>query len=106
MDRLAENQYKLDINKAQMKRIGFRYDHELDDYIYKFPVYKYNNIPLIFCKLGVDEETQRVWFNVYDQNNTLYHPYYYREYGHNRIVLQIEQAISKELTKIGVTKVN
>lgn len=106
MDRLAENQYKLDIAKAKMKRIGFRYDHELDDYIYKFTVYRYSNIPLIFCKLGVDGETQMVWFNVYDANDALYSPYYDREYGNNVIIHQIEDAISTELIKLGATKVN
>ena len=106
MNRLTENQYILNISKVQMKKIGFKYDHSIDDYTYTFPVYKYKEIPLIFCKLGVDEETQKLWFNVYDTNNVLYSPYYDRRYGHNIIISQIEQAVSKELTKLGAAKVN
>ena len=105
MDRLAENQYKLNIDRNQMKKIGFSYDHELEDYIYKFPVYKYNKVPLLFCKLGIDEETNRVWFNICDANNTLYAPYYNGEYGCNSIISDIEKVISSELNKLGVTKV-
>lgn len=106
MDRLTENQYKLDITRNQMKSIGFRYDRELDDYIYKFPVYKHHKIPLLFCKLGIDEETKRVLFNICDTNNTLYAPYYNGEYGRNDIIPNIEKIILSELDKLGVVKVN
>ncbi|MCR2049719.1 hypothetical protein NSB25_20910 [Acetatifactor muris] len=106
MDRLAENQYKLDININQMKKVGFKFDHELEEYVYKFPVYKYNGIPLIFCKLGIDEDTKRIWFNVCDSNNILYSPYYYKEFGKNRIIPQIEKEILKVLNKLKATKVN
>lgn len=105
MDRLAENQYKLELTKNQMKSLGFRYDHDLDCYIYKFPVYKCDKIPLIFCKLGIDEETHRVWFNVYDANNIIYAPYYDNEYGNNIVIAIIERKIAQELKKLGVTKV-
>lgn len=106
MDRLAENQYKLDITINQMKKLGFRYDSKLDDYIYKFPVYKHNKVPTLFCKLGIDEETNRIWFNVYDANDTIYSPYYDRKYGKNSIIPIVEKNISNELKKLGVTKVN
>ncbi|MCM1045271.1 MAG: hypothetical protein NC417_07150 [Candidatus Gastranaerophilales bacterium] len=105
MDRLAENQYKLNITKGQMKSLGFRYDHSLDAYIYKFPVYKCDKIPLIFCKLGIDEETHRIWFNVYDANDALYAPYYNNEYGENELIDIIERKIGQELKKLGVTRV-
>ena len=51
--------YILSVNSTQMKEMGFKYDYGIQDYIYKFPVYKSKkfNSPLIFCKLGVDEET-------------------------------------------------
>lgn len=104
MDRLAENQYKLDITKGKMKQLGFKYDHELDDYVYRFPVYEYNRVPVLFCKLGIDEETGYVWFNVYD-NNGLYMPYYNREYGNNSLIPDIEEAIQNEFKRFGVRKV-
>ena len=106
MERIAENQYKLDIDINQMKKIGFKFDHELEEYVYKFPVYKYDGIPLIFCKLGIDEETKRIWFKVCDSNNISYSPYYNSEYGKNKIIPQIEKEILKELNKLRVTKVN
>ncbi len=107
MERLAENRYKLDITKVQKKKFGFRYDHSVDDYTYIFPVYKYKGIvPTIYCKLGVDEETKIVWFNVCDDNDRLYAPYYNDEYGKNLIVQDIEKIIIKEFKKLGVKKVN
>lgn len=107
MDRLAENQYKLDISKAQMKKIGFRYDHSIDDYTYSFPVYKYKGIvPMVYCKLGIDEETKRVWFKICDDSDRLYAPYYNNEYGRNIIVKDIEKVILKEFNKLGIKKVS
>lgn len=50
MDRLGKR-YKLDISKNEMKRLGFRFDYELDDYVYKFPVYRYGRIPVLFANL-------------------------------------------------------
>lgn len=105
MGRLAKTQYKLDISKKEMKALGFRYDRELGDYIYKFSVYQYNKSPLLFCKIGIDEETKRVWFNIYDTSNVLYAPYYNNEYGNNDIIPDIEKVILSELDKLGVTKV-
>lgn len=104
MGRLAENSYKLDVTKEKMKKLGFRYDNEVDGYIYKFPVYKYNKIPVLFCKIGIAEETNRIWFNVYD-NNGLYMPYYNAEYGKNMVVPLIEERIENEFTKLGIRKV-
>ena len=103
MDRLGKR-YKLDISKNEMKRLGFRFDYELDDYVYKFPVYRYGRIPVLFCKLGFYEETNNIWFNIYD-NNGLYIVYYNREYGKNAILSEIEEAISTEFNKIGVRMV-
>lgn len=105
MGRLAENRYRLDVTKEEMKKLGFRYDNEFDDYIYKFPVYKYNKIPILFCKIGIDEETKHIWFNVYD-NNGLYMPYYNDEYGKNTLIPLIEERIEKEFSKLGIRKVN
>ena len=99
MDPLAQ---KLDITKTQMRKLGFKYDNELDDYIYKFVVYRYDNIPLLCCKLGIDEETKRVWYDIYNMNNTLYAPYYNRRYGHNLIIQDIEKAVSDEWGKLGI----
>lgn len=103
MDRLR-TRYKLNISKNEMKRIGFRYDYELDDYVYRFPVYKYGRIPVLFCKIGLYEDTNGIWFNVYD-NNGLYMAYYNREYGDNSILPEIEEAMMAEFKKLGIRKV-
>lgn len=105
MDRLAESRFRLDISRGQMKKIGFRYDHELDGYIYRFPVYKYRNVPLLFCWLGIDEDTRTVWHDIYDSNGTLYPPYYDRGYGQNEIIPQIEDMVLAELDRLGAVKV-
>ena len=106
MGRLTKNQYKLDISKAQMKKLGFRYDRSIDAYTYTFTVHIYKGISLIYCKLGIDDETKDVWFNVYDANDILYAAYYNDEYGKNSIVDNIEKVISKELNKLGVKRVD
>lgn len=107
MDRLTENQYELSISKDKMKKIGFRYDRSFEGYIYTFPVYKYNgSVPMIYCKLGIDEESKRVCLSICDDNDRLYAPYYNDEYGKNTIIKDIEKAISKELNKLGAKRVN
>ncbi|MBD5496443.1 MAG: hypothetical protein HDR11_01575 [Lachnospiraceae bacterium] len=106
MDRLIESRYELALSKSQMKKIGFRYDYDLENYIYKFPVYKNKGIPLIFCKLVIDEDTDIVWFNVYNADNTLYTPYYDKTYGNNSVVAEIESAILYKLNKLGAVKVD
>ncbi len=100
MGRFIENEYKLEISKKKMKELGFKYDLQLDKYIYKFPVYKNNKVPLIFCKLGIDEETNCIWFNVYDLHDMLYAPYYNRTYGKNSVVPIIDKEIKKEINRL------
>ena len=95
--------YILSVNSTQMKELGFRYDYEIQDYIYKFPVYKSKkNEPLIFCKLGVDEDVKRVYFNVTNKDGTLYAPYYDRQYGKSMVVEMIDKNIQKEFKELGV----
>lgn len=43
-----------------MKKFGFR------------SVYRHKEIPLIYCKLGIDDKTKRVWFNVCDSDGRLF----------------------------------
>ena len=53
----------------------------------------------------MDEETQRAWLNVCDDNDRLYAPYYNDEYGKNIIVQDVEKEIAKELNRLGIKKV-
>ena len=95
--------YILSVNSTQMKELGFKYDFELQDYIYKFPVYKSKkNEPLVFCKLGVDEVTKQVYFNVCNTDGILYAPFYDRQYGESKVVEVIDKNITKEFQKLGI----
>lgn len=105
MQKNNNKSYILSVNSAQMKELGFRYDYEIHDYIYKFPVYKSKKKePLIFCRLGVDEETKRVFFNICNPDNSLYTPFYNREYGKSKVVEVIDRNVQKEFRKLGVEK--
>lgn len=96
------NNYKLNVIKEEKKELGFRYNFDLDDFIYEFPVYKFKGRTSIICKLGVDNETNDVWFNIYDISGYLYPAYYNRKYGKSKIVSIIDKNIEKELIKLGV----
>lgn len=99
--------YILSVNSTQMKEMGFKYDYGIQDYIYKFPVYKSKkfNSPLIFCKLGVDEETKKVFYNICNLDGTLYAPFYDRQYGKSNVVEVIDKNIEKEFKKLGVIEI-
>lgn len=95
--------YILNITPEKMKELGFKYDFELQDYIYKFPVYlSKKKEPLVFCKLGIDEDTKQVYFNICNVDGTLYTPYYNRDYGKSKVVEVIDKNVSKEFKKLGV----
>ena len=95
--------YILSVNSTKMKELGFRYDFELQDYIYKFPVYlSKKQEPLVFCKLGIDKETNKVFYNVCNIDGTLYTPFYDRYYGKSKVVEIIDKIILKEFKKLGL----
>ena len=105
VDNMRKNRnktYKLNISNQDMKQKGFRYDFLLQEYAYEFPVYKYNKKPTIVCKLGVDNDTNNIWFNVYDIKGNLYPPYYNREYGKSKVIDIIDKNITKEFRKLGI----
>lgn len=96
--------YRLYISKHEMKTIGFKYDYILKDYVYEFPIYKYNRKPVITCKLGIDLDNFEVWFGVFS-NGAIYAPYYNREFHKNNLVVEIvEKNIRKEFKKLGVVQ--
>lgn len=87
--------------------MGFRYSKKYEGHVHTFVVYKYKEmVPMIYCRLTVDEETQRAYLNVCDDNDRLYAPYYNDEYGKNVIVQDIEKEINKELNRLGIEKVD
>ncbi len=54
MAQLENMNFKLDLSNNELKDLGFKYDNSFDTYTYRFPVYRYNKSPLIFCEIGVD----------------------------------------------------
>lgn len=101
MVQLANKKFKLDLSNNELKNLGFKYDNSFDAYTYRFPVHKYNKTFLIFCKIGVDEETKMIWYNVYNSDGSLYSPFYSREYGVNGLLSGIEKNILIKLKELG-----
>lgn len=97
--------YKLDLTPQEMKTLGFRYDHSIDGFTYEFQVYRSHGKATLYCKIGIDEETKYVWFNVYDNEKKLYSPYYNRTYGKSNVVKIVDSNISKELVRLGAIEV-
>lgn len=97
--------YTLELSYKQQKNLGFRYDSKLEEYVYEFPVYPYKGRPSIVCKLGINEDTNEVWWNICDTIGHTYSAYYNRDYGKSKIIPIIDRNIEKELKKIGAKEV-
>jgi hypothetical protein len=85
--------------------MGFRYDIDLQEYTYNFPVYKSCGKTSLICKLWIDEESIVHW-KVCDVRGNTYPSYYNREYGKSEIVPIIDKNISRELKKIGAERID
>lgn len=85
----------------------FRYNPGLDGgtYTHRFPVHKYKNHITLECELNIDENTGVVQFNVMDNNQTSYAPFYHVYCGnHGPILGKIHTAIGAELKRLGIIK--
>lgn len=97
----------MDLSRTKLKELGFRYDSKLEYYVCKFPVYNYKKQPVIFCKIGVNEEDNNsIWYNVCEANDALYAGYYNNEYGHNTMIERIDKAILHKLKDLGAKRVD
>lgn len=92
-------------SKDQTKKIKFRYDPALCEQVYRFPVYMTNGEPLLFCKLWVDEETDHVFFGVYNTDDTIYASYYDRNYGKSAVVDEIDKRLQAEFQRLGIQNI-
>lgn len=92
--------YKLNLSSEEKKELGFRYDSNLEVYVYEFPVYKSNKKVSLICKLYINNETGKVLINVYDINGNLYSSFYNRNYGKSKIVSIVDNNISKKINEI------
>ena len=95
---------KLDLQQ-KMKRKMFRYDYILKTYVYEFPVFKCVTNPVITCKVGFHQDSNEIWFAVYDIHGHLYAPYYNREYHRNNMIVKIvDNNINKEFNRLGIKR--
>ena len=102
---MLKNTYVLELPIENQKEIGFRYDPDIDDYAYRFPVYKNDGEPFVYCKIWTDEGTNKVLYRVCNSNNTLYAGYYNTQYGANDINKIIDNNIVKGLKKLGAVRI-
>ena len=103
---MIKAQFSLDLSRFKLKELGFRYDSKLDCYVHKFPIYNYKKQPVIFCKIGINDEDNSIWYNVCEANDTLYAGYYNSEYGHNSLIEKIDKAILHKLKSLGAKRVD
>ena len=92
----------LNLTKQQKKMIGFKYDSDLGEYIYRFPVYKAKDSgkTTLYCKMGINDETNEAWFDVFSTTGQLYAPYYNRGGIKSDVIKVVDKNIKKELSKI------
>lgn len=106
MGRLTDNQFIFETSKDKLKNLGFRYSKKYEGYVQTFVVYKYKNlVPMIYCRITVDEESKRVWLSICDDQDRLYAPYYNEEYGKNVLLKDIEKEVEAKLCQFGIKKV-
>lgn len=87
------------IKNVDIRELLFVYDfHKYgDDLVHRFPVYKYNNKPIIFCEFVIrDYEDNQIHINVYDQNRNSY-SYNEEEYGKSKVVESINETIQDKI---------
>lgn len=94
--------YYLELTPKQRRNLGFYYDVKLKEYVYKFPVYLYKHKPLIFCKLGVSEDDNKIWYTVCTNSDVTYAAYYDRYFGKNLVTKEIDRRLKKKFKELGV----
>ena len=82
-------------------------------YSCRFPVYKQNKEPMLWCILYIDIENDSCNIQVVDHNNNTYAPFFNRTYGgvnkviesaDNKINVQLEMFVKNKLLKKKVKK--
>ena len=97
---LTNNLYSLGFRKVSF------YDDECKYFKYKFPVYKYKGRMVLECEIVVNGKTGEVVTNIYDDNHSVYTPYYDREFGnHEEMIDKINKEILAEFKRLGIEEV-
>ena len=104
--------YKIsDTSEDHLKELGFRYDratsdNDITNYTYKFSVYEYGGKSLLDCVLLVNVGTKLVTVNVYQENGSIYRPFYYTDFGRKDTIVDIINGnVKKEMRKLGIKQV-
>lgn len=105
---IHEDQYIISDNTAgHLIDLGFKYDNNEDEYIYKFPILRYEKMIVLRGKIKAYTDTNKVQIDVVDNNFTPYAPFYNIEYGNYDVVLnKVNKAILNEFSKLKITKKN
>lgn len=93
-----ESTYK--INNIDIKDLLFKFDfHKYSDcLVHSFPVYRYNNRPVIYGEFVVYADENILHVNATDMNNNHVN-YNNEEYGKSRVIKTINENINKEIEK-------
>lgn len=87
--------------------LGFKYDNDEDEYIYKFTILRYDKMTVLRGRIKAYTDTNEVRIDVMDNNFTPYAPFYNIECGNYDVVLnRINKAILNEFSKLKITKKN
>lgn len=98
-------------SEDNLKKLGFRYDkltsnNEYTNYIYRFPVYKYNSKTLLECKLTLNINTKIITVDVYQESGLIYRQFYHSEYGSKEPIIEIiNNNILKEFKKLHIKQI-
>lgn len=107
--------YKMkNVSKNRLEKLGFRLSElyssaEENIYTYRFPVYKYREVPTLEAEIMVCLETGEAWINVFDKSTrNRYASWYCKEMGFgtpNKVVDIIEENIAKKIKQLGIEEV-
>lgn len=105
---IHEDRYVISNNTTgHLIDLGFKYDNDEDEYIYKFTVLRYNKMTVLRGRITAYADTNIIQIDVIDNNYAPYAPFYNIECGNYDIVLnKINKAILNEFGKLKITKKN
>lgn len=110
---ILRNKHKIEnYSKEYLKSCGFRYrkatcKDDIDTFIHRFPVYKYNGKSTIDCIITVNPKDGEVFITVIQQDGSIYAPFYTNDYGNFEVILNtINKAILCEFTRLSISVEN
>ena len=80
----------------------FKYKNNEEYFITAFPVYYYDDTPMLYCVITVGDEFKTINYKIVNGANELYSQYYNRTFGKNTVIPVIEKNIIKRIVKFGM----